>query len=358
MKKMVIDIGMVLAAALLSASSALAGMVTYPLNLSTSLGNPVTDILILENDGALVHASIYADDLPGTGPAVINHTVPFTPVQTLVIALTEGTDGMGNDKTQIIMLLDKDFAAANDGVQFSSVFPGAKHSVTIANLQAAVAGDAAQLAWFTDTFFSGPAAGAAFVSGGPFSVVEFTVGNVIGGNAAFGNWMITGFQALPPMMGLPTAEIEETAKIDCGPFDIVVQVSDSGGLTVDKTVLNNTGRAWTGFKINLGTGSGGGFVPAAGGLFFPLSPVSETTGAFPELERTSNTLAFKGLLPPGGTAHFVFDVRADDTEFTLRQIAACSSDAVPAADAQSLLALALVLAGIAAFKLRGRLGGS
>src|SRR5262249_32609951 len=56
MRRMAIGFGLALATALLSASSAQAGMVTYPLNLSTSLGNPVTDILILESDGTQVHA--------------------------------------------------------------------------------------------------------------------------------------------------------------------------------------------------------------------------------------------------------------------------------------------------------------
>ena len=61
----------------------------------------------------------------------------------------------GSDKTQLVMLLDPSFAAAHAGSPFSSVFPGARHSETITALMAAVAGDAAQLAWFTDTFFSG-----------------------------------------------------------------------------------------------------------------------------------------------------------------------------------------------------------
>ena len=42
--------------------------------------------------------------------------------------------------------LSEGFAAAHVGVPFSSDFPGTRHSTTISNLRAAVAGDTAQLA--------------------------------------------------------------------------------------------------------------------------------------------------------------------------------------------------------------------
>lgn len=352
MKRMSIGIGLVLTTTLLSVSSALAGMVTYPLNLSTSLGNPVTDILILESDGTQVHADVYPSDLPGAGPSVINHAVPFTPVQTLVIGLTAGTDGMGNDKTQLVMLLDNNFAAAHAGIPFSSVFPGARHNETIANLEAAVVGDAAKLAWFTDTFFSGPAAGAAFTTGGAFTVAEFTVLTVIGASAAAGNWMITGFQGTPDIGGPATGEITEIAKIDLGPFDISVMLSGTGLARIVKTVTNNTGVPWIQFRIELGTGSGAGFTPAMGGLFFPASPISETTGAFPDVEHTSNVLVFRGSLPPGDTANFVFDVQANATLFTLRQSAVAGPASVPTTSVTTLLAIAAALCGLAAYKLR------
>jgi hypothetical protein len=229
--------------------------VSYTANLSTSKGNPVTHLLILETDGVHpVEAFIYPFDVPGRGTAVISHDAPFQPAKSLLIGVTEGRDVDGSDKTQLVMLLDPSFAAAHEGSPFSSVFPGARHGETITNLIAAVAGDAMQLAWFTDTFFSGPGAGAAFDSRGAFVVAEFTSLKTIGQNATAGNWMITGFQSLPAndpnaQSGKVTAVIDETAKVDLGPFDIELSVSGNGVFAIDKSVLNDTGVAWAGFVL-------------------------------------------------------------------------------------------------------------
>jgi hypothetical protein len=329
--------------------------------LSTSLGNPFTDILILESDGTQVHASVYPEALDGTGLGVINHTVPFTPVRTLLIGLTEGTDGMGNDKTQIVMLLDNDFAAAHDGIPFSSVFPGAKHSDTIAKLKAAVGGDATQLAWFTDTFYPGPAAGAAFASSGPFSVVEFTDADVIGANAVFGNWMITKVTRISAMQGgVPTAQIEETAKTDLGPFDIEIHMDDDSiGAMIEKTVENNTGVPWTRFTVELGTGFGANFVAAMAPLAFQPGSASETSGALPDVQVSSNLIPFTGFLPAGATAHVVFQVNFGPVvapfNFVLRQSATAGGavgGAAPALGPEMLLALMALLGTLGALKLR------
>ena len=124
--------GAALVAVLFVAARAQGATVSYPVNLHTSKGNPVYDLLILEEDAAgQVHASVYPEELPGTGLAAVIHDVPFAPVKTLVIGLTEGKDVDGSDKTQIVMFLDSDFAAAHAGIPYSSIFPGARHSETI-----------------------------------------------------------------------------------------------------------------------------------------------------------------------------------------------------------------------------------
>ena len=64
MRRVSVGVGFILVTTLSVVSPALAGMVTYPLNLSTSLGNPVTDILNLESDGTQVYASVYPETLP------------------------------------------------------------------------------------------------------------------------------------------------------------------------------------------------------------------------------------------------------------------------------------------------------
>lgn len=322
-----------LAALLFVASTARGETVSYTANLHTSKGNPVYDILILEADSAgQVHASVYASELPGRGIGVVAHQVPFAPVETLIVGLTEGKDTDGSDKTQIVMFLDSAFAAAHVGIPFSSIFEGARHSETIANLQAAIAGDAAKLAWFTDTFFTGPAKGAAFDSRGPFTVAEFTSLSIIGAPATAGQWMINSAETIPfddadAIKGRATEVIDETAKTNNGPFDITFTLDDDGQFAVDKTVLNDTGVAWSRFEMRLGTGSGASFVPSTtgDGLFFVAQLANqETTGAFPDVVVEEDRIVFSGFLAPGGTAHFVVFVSTavnDEHTVTLRQSA-------------------------------------
>jgi hypothetical protein len=350
-----------IATLLLLASLARGETVSYTANLHTSKGNPVTDILILETDGIQVHASIYPSELPGTGISAISHDVPFEPTKSLVIGLTEGKDVDGNDKTQIIMFLDSGFAAAHVGVPFSSVFSGARHSETIASLLAAVAGDATQLAWFTDTFFPGPAAGAAFATHGPFTVAEFTSLTIGGVSAVAGNWMITNLVTIPwvDSTHLATEVIGETAKTDTGPFDIAFPLTHiPGELVIDKTVLNNTGVAWQRFEMRLGTGSGANFVPSTTGdglSFIAMLNNHETTGAFPNVAVEEDRIVFTGLLAPGGTAHFIVFVRTDamgGQTITLRQAAFAPSATAPALNPWSLALLAVLLSSFAGLRLR------
>jgi hypothetical protein len=340
------------------ASLAHAEMVSYVANLQTSKGNPVYDILVLEADGAQqVHATIYPSQLPGDGTSIISHDASFTPVKSLIIGLTEGRDIDGSDKTQIIMFLDSSFAAAHAGVPFSSIFPGTRHSTTISNLQAAVAGDAAQLAWFTDTFFPGPAAGAAFDTRGPFTVAEFTSLTIDGAKAVAGNWMITSLQTVPfndpkAINGRATEVISETAKMDTGPFDILFSLtthSDRGQFAIDKSVLNNTGVAWRQFEMQLGTGSGPDFVPSTTGdnlSFVSSLDNREETGAFPTVLVEEDRILFTGLLRPGGTARFVVFVGTttnDEPTPTVRQIAVAQAHQAPALGRWPLVVLAVLL---------------
>jgi hypothetical protein len=350
-------------ALLVLASLARGETVSYTANLHTSKGNPVYDILILESDGTQVHATVYPSELPGRGISVISRDVPFAPTKSLVIGLTEGKDTDGSDKTQIVMFLDSAFAAGHAGVPFSSVFPGTRHSLTISNLQAAVAGDAAQRAWFTDTFFPGPAAGAAFDSRGPFTVAEFTSLTIMGASASAGNWVINSAQTFPvgdpnALNGLATEVIGETAQVDTGPFDITFTLSDSGDFALDKTVLNNTGVAWQRFEMQLGTGSGASFVPSTAndGLSFVAALNNhEETGAFPNVVVEEDRIIFTGSLPPGATAHFVVFVRTNvnvQHTVTLRQLAIATTTATPVLTPWSLGVLAALLCGLGGFRLR------
>lgn len=339
--------------------------VSYSANLSTSKGNPVTDILILESDGAgPARATVYPSQLPGFGTIVISHDAASLPVRSLIIGLTEGTEN-GIDKTQIVMFLDPAFAAAHVGVPYSSVFVGARHSDTIARLQAAVAGDATQLAWFTDPFFTDYAAAGAFVSGGAFTIAEFTTLNTIGNSATAGNWMITNFQFFPffnanAQSGRDTARIAETAKIDTGPFDIELLVTDRGEFAIDKTVVNETGTDWRGFIFQLGTGIGPNFVPSGDGdslSFLSALNNREDTGAFPEVMVEEDRIVFSGSLERGESPRFVVFLRSNtggQHRFTIRQIALSVAAPAPALGTWAMAVLMLALATVAARGLRRR----
>jgi hypothetical protein len=338
--------------------------VSYAVNYTTTKGNPVTHILILETDGATpVRATIYGSDLPGSGTSVISHDAPFVPKLSLVIGLTEGCDAEGNDQTQLVMFLDDDFAAVNEGVNFSAVFPGARHSTTIANLEAAVAGDTGQLAWFTDTFFHGPAAGAAFDPRGSFTIAGFTALKTIGKSATAGSWMVTSFQSLPnndpnAQSNRVTAAIDETAKRDNGPFDCKLTIDGDGVFAIDKTVVNETGTDWARFIMELGTGLGVSFVPSAGGdgLGFSSSDDNrEETGAFPEVMIGEDRIVFTGFLAAGGTARFIVFVGTDVPSphmITVRQKAIVARVAAPAMRPWAAAVAVLLLCLIAGFRSR------
>lgn len=338
--------------------------VSYTANLGTSKGNPVTDVLILETDGADVHASVYGSPVPGQGLVTIMHDAPVAPARSLLLGLTDGIDENGVEKIQLVMFLDPAFAAAHAGQPFSTVFPGARHSETVSNLQAAAGGDAAALAWFTGTFFSGPAAGAAFVTGGAFVVAEFTGLDVIGENATAGNWMVTSFQSLPAndpnaQSGRVTAVLGETAKLDQGPFDVQLSSDDDGVFALDKTVLNDTGAVWRSFTIQLGSGLGGTFAAstAGDGLGFNAAQNNrEETGAFPDVTVAEDVITFRGTLPPGESARFIVFITTNTNGphlLTVRQSAgAARAVGAPALDRWALVLLSALLAATAWMALR------
>ncbi|HET6564979.1 MAG TPA: IPTL-CTERM sorting domain-containing protein [Xanthomonadales bacterium] len=297
--------------------AAQAAPVSYAAQLKTSRLNPVTDILILEADAeGTVHGTLYPDDLPGDGYAVILHDPDYEPVRSLVIGLTDGEDELGNDKIQLVMFLADDFAVANQSVNYSEAFPGARHSLTIESLLAAGAGDANALAWFTDTFFKGPAAAAVFDTHGSFTVAEFTALDTIGGAVTVGPWILnTPFQFIPANTpgsqgAYPTGVLDETAT-GPGPFDIEFSVDDNGVFAVDKSVENGTDLPMVGFTLQVGTGTGANFVPSDNvslRRFVNEPETAETSGAFPDLGWSELQVQFNGALAPGETANFVFFV--------------------------------------------------
>lgn len=170
---------------------------------------------------------------------------------------------------------------------------------------------------------------ASFSTGGSFTVAEFTTTVVIGGSAASGTWTLDSLTTT-----IALAVIGETAK-DNGPFDLEFVIPEPNA-AFEKTVVNDSGLAWTGFEMTLGTGSGDLFMAstAMDGLGF-LS-LSEPTGFFSDLVLEEDRLIFSnGLLPVGQSAQFNFNLEAlSGVPFTIRQTA------VPEPASLTLLALA------------------
>ena len=140
---------------------------------------------------------------------------------------------------------------------------------------------------------------------------------------------------------------------------MLVSEPDNGSFAIDKTVQNDTGSDWVQFILELGTGSGGSFVPSApsDGLgFVPTNDTREETGAFPNLLLSEDRIVFTGFLANGGTARFIVFISTDtQTEhtITLRQTALNrQAAAAPALHPSALALLALLLGCLAFLQLR------
>ncbi|MEM7682448.1 MAG: choice-of-anchor F family protein [Planctomycetota bacterium] len=148
--------------------------------------------------------------------------------------------------------------------------------------------------------------------------------------------------------------------VGIGPVDIVLDVIDSGGTTeyfVTEGVQNNTGLDWSGYHVELGFGTGAGFVKSApgdgldfdspefdsdldffpGGFFFPSVAATE-----------DDLIAGGGVMPDFAFAgNFLFHVDVPDgiTSFTIRQ------SPIPVPEPASIAAL-----GVGVLALRRRRG--
>ncbi len=112
--------------------------------------------------------------------------------------------------------------------------------------------------------------------------------------------------------------------------DIVFNVLPSAGVTeyrFSETVTNNT-IPWSSYRIELGYGTRGSFVPSSLGdgldFDFPNQDPTPTSTAFTTFNHQSETLDFTGgTVSFGGTVGFSFSIDMPDLpggQFTLRQI--------------------------------------
>lgn len=144
-----------------------------------------------------------------------------------------------------------------------------------------------------------------------------------------------------------------------GPVDIILTVINSGGTTeytVVEGVQNNTGVDWTGYRIELGFGSGAGFIPSTPGdgldfdtpapssaVDFNPGPGWPTVTALSEDELVASGATISDLTYVGNIIFHV-DVPDGISTFTIRQ----QPIAVPEPTSGVLLALA----GFAAIRRR------
>lgn len=173
---------------------------------------------------------------------------------------------------------------------------------------------------------------------------------------------VAGATVFPPsapnnddVVGTSPNDIFVTQKdyVAIGPVDLVFDVRDTGGVTeylFMEGVQNHTGVDWSSYHIELGFGTGAGFVASLAGdgldfdspdfnsdFFFDPFP-----GVFPTVVVTEDDiLASGGVMPDFAFAgNFLFHVDVPDgiTSFTIRQ----SPVAVPEPSALALACLGLV----------------
>jgi hypothetical protein len=116
-----------------------------------------------------------------------------------------------------------------------------------------------------------------------------------------------------------------------GPIDIVFPLTSSGGTTeyfVSEGITNSTGQTWVGFKIELGFGSGTGFVASTSidALDFdkPNSDPTPASTAFSTLVHGDDLISWSnGSIPSGGVMSKSFSIDIPDSlgvgTVTLRQ---------------------------------------
>ncbi|MHB1035331.1 MAG: choice-of-anchor F family protein [Pirellulales bacterium] len=149
-----------------------------------------------------------------------------------------------------------------------------------------------------------------------------------------------------------------------GEIDIVFQVQPSNGVTeykVFESVDNNTSINWSGYKMQLGSGTGANFVPALPGsgldFDFPTFDAFPLSSAFSTVLPGENVLGFTAGVHSSGSETYQFRIDVPDLSptgamesFTLRQVPI----AVPEPSSLVLLLGAVACLGFYRFRLTAR----
>jgi|GEM_PF-1691974 hypothetical protein len=146
------------------------------------------------------------------------------------------------------------------------------------------------------------------------------------------------------------------------PLDLVFQVIPSGGTTeyiAHLFVKNLTQKNWTGYRFELGFGTGenfikssltdlldfdsptvqgqelpGAFIPEGAGPIFSMGNITNSSKRLDTIDHRSNSLQFfEGLITPDELLGFSFNIDIPDglpnNQFTLRQIPIAESQSIP-----------------------------
>lgn len=144
-----------------------------------------------------MHSLIAAPEiLASTGVQSLSFNSSFAPTSLLVAGLNVGLDDGVN---HIILFANDPFAQSTVGLKWSNFFAPVRHSDFVTWIGLAHGGDSASLAAL-GTFFQGAQAGsAAFGPSDPFTILQFTVSNPVGGAVPEAGTAAAGFGCLGVM---------------------------------------------------------------------------------------------------------------------------------------------------------------
>lgn len=160
--------------AVVSASQASAGVITYNFQLNAPNGYPVTDLVLYAAGAGQDDVYLSPVELPSSGVFQLTQTVDFDPTDALLLGITERDK---DNKWDIIMFTSDAYATAALGYRFNELFPpdrNPRHSQLPLLMQDAHSGDLTPLDTLT-AFLRGSDAAAAYLDPhGSYSIIQFT----------------------------------------------------------------------------------------------------------------------------------------------------------------------------------------